>query len=89
MNTICLLLAVLCCLAVTSARITPARLTTPKTSKSSKTTKSSKTSKSSKSSASKALDLRGGSIEDLLDWRYFAAGAICAGFSHGVTTPIG
>ena len=24
-----------------------------------------------------------------LDWRYFAAGGMCAAFSHGITTPIG
>lgn len=35
--------------------------------------------------------IRGGSSSDIssLDWRFFAAGGICAAFSHGITTPIG
>jgi solute carrier family 25 phosphate transporter 3 len=41
---------------------------------------------------SSLLGLRGGSSEDgkigSLDWRYFAAGGICAATSHGITTPI-
>jgi len=44
-----------------------------------------------KKSTSKVLSVRGGGLEELasLDWRYFAAGGICAAFSHGITTPIG
>jgi len=41
---------------------------------------------------SNLLALRGGSSEDgkasSMDWRYFAAGGICAATSHGITTPI-
>ena len=39
----------------------------------------------------KVLSVRGGGLDELasLDWRYFAAGGICAAFSHGITTPIG
>lgn len=37
--------------------------------------------------------IRGGSSSSSdissLDWRFFAAGGICAAFSHGITTPIG
>ncbi len=35
-------------------------------------------------------NLRGGHAVPLngVDWRYFAAGAICAAYSHGITTPI-
>jgi len=45
------------------------------------------------SSTKKLALMRGGrtsALEDLcsLDWRYFAAGGICAAFSHGITTPI-
>eukprot|EP01032_Pedospumella_encystans_P015584 gene15584-17812_t len=43
-----------------------------------------------KKPTSKVLSVRGGGLEELasLDWRYFAAGGICAAFSHGITTPI-
>lgn len=40
------------------------------------------------------LHLRGGATAahsvplNVIDWRYFAAGAICAAYSHGITTPI-
>lgn len=38
--------------------------------------------------AMSSLDIRGGSSDDALDWRYFLAGGICAATSHGITTPI-
>jgi hypothetical protein len=45
------------------------------------------------STAKKIALLRGGgsAVDEIssLDWRYFAAGGICAAFSHGITTPIG
>jgi hypothetical protein len=45
------------------------------------------------STARKVVLLRGGgsAVDEIssLDWRYFAAGGICAAFSHGITTPIG
>lgn len=40
---------------------------------------------------SKVLSIRGGGSHDELsplDWRFFAAGGICAACSHGMTTPI-
>ena len=39
---------------------------------------------------SKILAIQGGSSDDALsvDWRYFAAGGICAAVSHGITTPL-
>jgi hypothetical protein len=40
----------------------------------------------------KVLAVRAGSVSGAaasVDWRYFVAGGICAGCSHGITTPIG
>mmetsp|Transcript_1525 Transcript_1525/g.2523 ORF Transcript_1525/g.2523 Transcript_1525/m.2523 type:complete len:339 (+) Transcript_1525:131-1147(+) len=48
-------------------------------------------SNANQATISKLASIRGGgALGDVanIDWRYFAAGGICAGCSHGITTPI-
>lgn len=52
------------------------------------TVKSSRTATKKSKSVNKLLRIRGGDDSKGIDWRYFAAGSICAACSHGITTPI-